>query len=146
MRQRTVRLVAVALVAVVFCPAPALAAFCFNLATQGGTPVGQVLLEPSVPAGAFTLLQGQFIHAAPDFCPVEESATGVGSFALVGSAFGTVAHAGLTVGGTPNCFPVTLDMFINVTTLNGTFSLDAPSLALIVKGNAAFTSTCSAIR
>jgi len=145
-RQRFVRLVAMALVAVVLCPAPALAAFCFNLATQGGTPVGQVLLEPSVPAGAFTLLQGQFIHAAPDFCPVEESATGVGSFALLESAFGSIAHVGMTVGGTPNCFPVTLDMFINVITLNGTFSLDAPSLALVVKGGATFTAACRPIR
>ena len=141
MRQRTVRLVAT-LVAVVLCPAPALAAFCFNLATQGGTPVGQVLLEPSVPAGAFTLLQGQFIHAAPSFCPVAESAAGVGNFAIVSGS----AHVGLTAGGTPNCFPVTLDMLINVTTLNGTFSLDAPSLALVVTGNATFTPACRAIR
>jgi hypothetical protein len=37
-------------------------------------------------------------------------------------------------------------MFINVITLNGTFSLDAPSLALVVNGNATFTSACRAIR
>jgi hypothetical protein len=123
-------------------PAPALAAFCFDLATPGGTAVGQVLLEPSVPAGAFTLVQGQFIHAAPSFCPAAENAAGVGNFALVGNT----AHVGLTVGGTPNCFPVTLDMLINVTTLNGTFSLDVPSLALVVNGNATFTPACRAIR
>ena len=141
MRQRIVRLVAVTL-AVVLSPAPALAAFCFDLATQTGTAVGQVLLEPSVPAGAFTLVQGQFIHAAPSFCPVEENAGGVGNFAIVGGT----AHVSLTAGGTPNCFPVTLDMLLNLATLNGTFSLDAPSLALVVKGNATFASACRAIR
>jgi hypothetical protein len=127
--------VAMAGVSVLLLPAQALAAFCFNLTdSDTSSLVGQLRVAPSASGEEFTLLMGQFTNDE-SFCPGGggEAAPGVGQFSVVGAN----ANVSFTTSGTANCFPVNINMQVNVAAfpnLTGSFVMDIEALAALVQG------------
>jgi hypothetical protein len=142
---RSVLFVAIAGLSLLVLPASAVALVCFDLTdTSTTTPVGKFTVASDfVPTEGFFFFMGQFVHDAA-FCPQGggEGAPGVGQFALIGNA----ANASFATSGTPNCFPVTINIKVPNTAdpnLAGTFTLDLEALAAAVTGTLK-TGTCPA--